>query len=958
MLYSSIDKSLFPFADINRKANEHPKPNGLVDSGRSVRFVKTTCCVLCGGCDNISPWRKKLTQEGSRCASSGPDQARISFKIRDTNTSIIKTPKKIIIWISRFPKVKLCDIARICDAHAHAQGCGYVVPDVLKNKVVRCFKRDLSAGLRLEPSCSGGDKHGGRETAHARSSESYHRAQSGKNYCQSQTDHQQRHTATENSINSPTSPALESGASETSTNVSASLSLGKHGSKGVCRADMLDRDVAEDPREGGDDIAAGRRGTKRKRLGDSVRDRFMSSIADLESFSPRASATADTGGREEVDSGVGCSDASDTPVKIHCSHWKDGGVDNDPVESDASQKSSRLFSVMLEKDGVGTDSSDGDTEDLEQSSCQRVMVYFKLQNVSCARTCMSWPFPKCSPASVTSTGVETHIVVPIYPLAGDCNDTSVNHNSDPPVSLEEKTSAIPTNAITAINLHVSPHRKERNGEDGRQELNEEGEHIGEEKDGERSSDKCSYTLDGPSGESASLLPEAKEPVANPLSKTAIPPVPRGQKEPDLDTISGLPTPSDGSGADNHFSIPSPEPASTLSPMGLSNCDTTAASPPTSISSIPENRDSLSATPSSFTPSFPLNKVKLVDSAYTPPTSSSSSPKHMAGTMENSLLVDEETVTASLQLTQSSAPDSSLILPLEKHESEEDIAKERSQLKTEKYHNQLPTNDDLTVERGTDSSPLGNAIQQWLKTGMNVFIPQPLLSPIASPPSHSITSLLLQTQSYSDEEHCNEEEQGESKTTSGNKTQQMVTELLLGSLSFSTDKVNEEDCKDIDDDEHQEDEEEDNGESQQVPSEPKTNSPLGTGVPTEPSHSNEEDDDDDEVDGRHDNEGQLPCNERTCPSEMESLSDREEEEATSEADSVEAAEHSKVKLLDEFTAYEQDILLVDVIQDDPDLFGNLPKESLLKLGPTRIGETPRSRTLPSRAGGPSGAIERR
>ncbi|XP_061616951.1 uncharacterized protein topaz1 isoform X2 [Phyllopteryx taeniolatus] len=47
------------------------------------------------------------------------------------------------------------------------------------------------------------------------------------------------------------------------------------------------------------------------------------------------------------------------------------------------------------------------------------------------------------------------------------------------------------------------------------------------------------------------------------------------------------------------------------------------------------------------------------------------------------------------------------------------------------------------------------------------------------------------------------------------------------------------------------------------------------------------------------------------------------------------------ILDEFTAYQRDILLVNVNQDDSDLFGNLPQESLLKLGPNRVHEDPKT-----------------
>ncbi|XP_023815659.1 testis- and ovary-specific PAZ domain-containing protein 1 isoform X2 [Oryzias latipes] len=52
-------------------------------------------------------------------------------------------------------------------------------------------------------------------------------------------------------------------------------------------------------------------------------------------------------------------------------------------------------------------------------------------------------------------------------------------------------------------------------------------------------------------------------------------------------------------------------------------------------------------------------------------------------------------------------------------------------------------------------------------------------------------------------------------------------------------------------------------------------------------------------------------------------------------------------LDEITAYEHDILLVDVNQDDPDLFVDSPQLSLLRLGPVRASEAPK-KTAPAAA----------
>lgn len=64
------------------------------------------------------------------------------------------------------------------------------------------------------------------------------------------------------------------------------------------------------------------------------------------------------------------------------------------------------------------------------------------------------------------------------------------------------------------------------------------------------------------------------------------------------------------------------------------------------------------------------------------------------------------------------------------------------------------------------------------------------------------------------------------------------------------------------------------------------------------------------------------------------------------------------VLDEFSAFEQDILLLGVTQDDPELFENIPQESLINLGPTRSQETTRTtRPMPGSYGASSALAQR-
>ncbi|XP_068189540.1 protein TOPAZ1 isoform X2 [Antennarius striatus] len=75
----------------------------------------------------------------------------------------------------------------------------------------------------------------------------------------------------------------------------------------------------------------------------------------------------------------------------------------------------------------------------------------------------------------------------------------------------------------------------------------------------------------------------------------------------------------------------------------------------------------------------------------------------------------------------------------------------------------------------------------------------------------------------------------------------------------------------------------------------------------------------------------------------------------------AAGDTQKGILNELTAYEQDILLIDVIQDDSELFESVTQESLLKLGPTKVpkpGPIGQVLSMFPRLYEPSPAIEQR
>ncbi|XP_034150491.1 uncharacterized protein topaz1 isoform X4 [Esox lucius] len=82
------------------------------------------------------------------------------------------------------------------------------------------------------------------------------------------------------------------------------------------------------------------------------------------------------------------------------------------------------------------------------------------------------------------------------------------------------------------------------------------------------------------------------------------------------------------------------------------------------------------------------------------------------------------------------------------------------------------------------------------------------------------------------------------------------------------------------------------------------------------------------------------------------SSQNQEMAVSAGSQFVTARDTKADLLDEFTAYEQDILVVDVLLDDPELFGRMQPDSVPVLASTR-GRAPRARTTIG-AEGDSGA----
>ncbi|XP_056254599.1 uncharacterized protein topaz1 isoform X2 [Seriola aureovittata] len=907
--------------------NTLPSPTGRACSEGSLRRAVThSRCGLCGDCKYISPQKNTLGKQEQKSSSPGPEQSTDELKIKKGNPDT-ENSKKIVIWINQYPKVTLCDIAKKCDVCS--QDRSYVLPDFLKTKVVHCFKQDMRAGFRFGPGCLGHNKHKSEESALAKNSKSCPRVQSEKSVCQSQslTEHQRHlkeHKDAEILSSRTTYHFLKGWTSEASATCSTSFLLGKPGP--------------------GCDLIADIHSDKRVKLGDNGKDGCLPSTPDFESISCNDAAKTYL-----IDKNKSCSGMSDgsqscqeltfgscstcrSAVKETCVHKEPCGQEGEAGKTDAAQMSSELF----------CEGNEVDADELESFTCQRVRVYCRKINSSCARTCMSWPFSNRSRTLTAHAGATACPAEPIHPSARN-SDSPINQNQSGSPSSRTKDT-LPSATTTRQVSHQNGEKQEQNGKC-----------ITAKRNGKRGDYISSHSSDIENTEFATHFMEAEESLASLLSNTAT-----------LSTPSqrGSSTPVNSTETNSSMSTPSP------SELGLSDWETAATLSPTSSYLTQGGLSSLSNTPSSHPPLlFLLEKAKGVESHSASTSQTSSSPNRFIKAVEQPLFYCEETqiTLCGSSPRSSSVPtnysesfhscESSLLLPQDEQGSDREMFIEKSPPTLEPYYNTSPTS-YINME-------------PFIENNSNEFMLPPLLSPVTSPERNSCTSFFPQSQYSSDEE---EEEEEKNKHTSkhkmspghympqisngnhqsweespdhhqyegpGNEELEGVSSKLKrpsshGSVGDLSDAM-EEESRDETDNKH--DLEQGNGGSRQVPFDPKIKTNITSGVLTEPRSSPSSD------------EGQQSTrDEGDEPSEIVD-SERDESKA-------EAAGGTQTDILDEFTAYEQDILLVDVVQDDPELFEKVPKKSLLKLGPTRVRPTAVVKTLLPRKDGALPAFKQR
>lgn len=770
-------------------------------------------------------------------------------------------------------------------------------------KVMLCDiakKREMRAGFSFEPGCLGHNKQEIKESVSAKEVQSVCCALSP-------TEHQSHRTNAKTVSSHKRCRSLKS---KSSTTCSASSSLREHTQEGQCRTRIHGRDVEEDPSSRSNLVGEEIHRDKRLKLGHGVKDGTLPSTPDFENVTDKDQAETDSVDKEMSVVSRACVERAVCDSSCFGPAEKENNVHNrpcdekdNPTNTEAAEMSSEVFS----------ETNEVEMEELDSFTCQRARPYIRNIQYSCARTFMSWPFPNSRLIPKPHT---TDCQAEPIDLSARNNSNAPSDQIEPGISSKWTNDELPHSEASSITAHHVSIQKEDKRE-------ENGESILKERN-----------VSSLSTEFASHLMEVEEPSLSLDKATFSKPSQRG-KETQTDIVLAASSPVDRPEPDSSTLTPSP------SALGLSDCETANTLSPMSSLFSHSGPSSLPATPSSLTlSSFRLKKVEAVESAYSACTSST--PKCMVKAGYKEVFTCEESQITSW--TSPSAPShnsdsfdscqSSLLLPQVEQESDEEL-----------------------LAHETDSNV--------------IMLPQ-ILSPINSPQGKS-RKILLPPQSQDCPGDAKEDQHMDSSkrqvlpechmpeivncNNENSKDDLEHNRKDLEGVSKATPKevesspYNNEDVEDANEEESQDetdnedDVEQGNNKSDQVPSEAKRKASITSGALTEPcsSPSCDEDDDGSLSDGQPSPIGE----EGSSPSEVAG-SDRDK--------SVD--EDTQPSVLDDITAYEQDILLVDMIQDDFELFEKLPQERVLKLGPTRVTEAPKHRpvgvvkTLTPRIGGAS------
>lgn len=846
-----------------------------------------------------------MGKQGHQSQSQESDY--FDLKIKEINT--FWTSWKIGKLKGQYPKVVLCDIAN--NGVSLSQDCSYNLPDIFKTKVIRCFKLKMRAVYRFEPSCLKYNTHKNENEAAAKNRQCCPSVQSERSICPSWrgTEHQRQCTDAQTFPRPTTCSFPQELTSEGSAACSASFSAGEQlHMVGGCVADMGHRGIGEDfrpgfPLTGSDDLTE-----KRVKLSDNVKEGTLSSTPD---FSRNAAAVGSScGDREETCSWV-------TNESQSCAKYALGNSTSLGVARNENRFCKEIKPCeALTASEMFAQNNNGEMDEPEFFTCQRVQAYVKKIAFSCARTDIPWPF------SNRMQNTALHAVKPVCP-AGliDPPDNSEHPQiRNEPDTFRNSTNDSLSDAPKCFFSNPALHDPEQNH--GKQDDKRgEGSKMQNIRKNHENLSMCS------------------------LESTNVEPVPHlivtershGGSASDGTDLSAITTSA---------SLPDSTPqtgsaASTPPPSVLGQNDWGSATTLSSLSS-PATIPALSFQQKEPTSvdladvSLPSCVVRIVEM---PPFHSEKSQRICAAPFSPSHSTDS-----------SESCDSLLLLPQDINEHRVELT-DAAPPELEPYFHTSPIQPSRTEDKLSECVLRTNGCQD------TAFTLPPILSPVSSPRVASKGGPLAPCQSCSDEEeriqtatcrHIKSNTCDVSKivNTTYETSTDNTEEVLPGSKRVSarfTRPVSPREsgpfvrnCEDFDR----------NAEQKQSDGETSEDDIPNPGVRTaHPAEFLRE---------RRSSSSSNDDGSRAAGLSLLASSPGGETKQTN----TKAVSDLWQGVLDEFSAYERDILLIGVTQDDPELFENVPQESLINLGPTRSWETTQTTAPLPRSHGASSALVQR
>lgn len=849
-----------------------------------------------------SPLEITLDKQGHQSCSQGSEQY-LDLKIKEGNTFC--TSSEIGKLKDLYPKVVLCDIAK--NGVSLSQDCSYNLPDVLKTKVIRCFKQKMRAIYRFEPSCLGYKAHKNENEAAAKNRPCCPSVQSERSICLSWrgTEHQKHLRECTDAQTFPrhtTCSFPQELTSEDSTARSASFSAGEQFHMvGGCGREMGDGGAGEDsrtgfPLKGPDDLTE-----KRIKLGDSVKKGTLSSTPDFENA---AAARSGCGDREET-----CSwgpDESQSSAEYALGNSTSLAVavnENRFCEETNTSEARTLLKMFSQNDN-------GDMDDTESFTCQRVQAYVKKSFFSCARTDMPWPF------SNRLQNPALHAVKPVCPteLIDPPDNSKSPRNRNEPDTFRNSTNGSLSKAPKCFFSNPAVHEPQQNGKQD----SERGEGSETQSNRENHDHMSVCSPESTNVELAPHLIVAGRSQAGPASDGT-----------DLSAVST---------------------SASLLPDSAPQTDSAASTPPPSVLGLDDwgSATTLSSLSSHSTASASSFQQKELTSVYAADASFSSCLVRIVEKFrsEKSQRTCAAPFSPSHSTDSSESCDSLPPLPQDTNEHRMELA-DTTPPKLEPYFHTSPIHPYLTKDKLSECVLRTNG---YLFTEFSL---PPILSPISSPRAPSKGEPLAPRQSCSDEEEriqtttCSHVESNRCDVseivnarceTSTDNAEEVIPGLKGVSASFTRAVPPSETRPFI----HNSEDFDNNAEQSQTSEEDTPDPEVWTaqppGVLLERQSSCSSNDDDS----------------RAAGSSSFASSPAGETEQTN----TKAVGDLRQGVLDEFSAYERDILLIGVTQDDPELFENVPQESLINLGPTRTWETTQTPAPLPRSQGPSSALVQR